>query len=75
VALMAPYPDRKPLDRIAGRASYKEIAVQRALGADWTTAYLMGWAVMDEIYDLAAQPDRPAVHEAARTITGKGEAW
>lgn len=57
--MMAPYPDKSALDRIAGAAAHKEITFQRALGADWTTAYQRGWKVLDEIYDLAAQPDRP----------------
>lgn len=70
MALMAPYPDRTALDRIAGAAAYKEIAFQRAfMGADWTTAYQRGWKVLDDIYDLAAQPDRPLFTMPLRSIT------
>lgn len=68
MSMMAPYPDRTAIDRIAGVAAYKEIAFQRMLGEGWETAYRRGWQVLDDIYDLAAAPDRPLITMGLRRI-------
>lgn len=54
--------------RISERAEYAELQVQRALGADWIDAYRASWRVMDEVYALVMEPERPAVYEAPRMI-------
>ncbi len=54
--------------RVSEKAQYAELRVQRAFGEDWTTAYTEAWRIMDEVYDLAMAPDRPAFHEAPRMI-------
>lgn len=61
--------------QISERASYAELRVQRAFGADWMTAYGEAWRVMDEVYDLALAPDRAAVHLPARMISNPNSTW
>lgn len=47
--------------RIAGKASLKELTAARALGFDGVDAYIRAWRVLDEVYGLCRAPDRPAV--------------
>lgn len=61
--------------RISERASYDELRVQRAFGEDWITAYGNAWRVMDEVYDLALAPDKPAVYLPARVLSKSNAGW
>lgn len=61
--------------RVSERVQYMEVAAQRALGADWITAYTAAWRIMDEVYDLVLAPDRPAFHEAPRMISNPNSTW
>lgn len=61
--------------RISNRVQYAELRAQRALGADWITAYTEAWRVMDEVHDLVLAPDRPAVHLPARMISNPNSRW
>lgn len=58
--------------RISGLVAAQETLFQRQLGADWTTAYAEGWAIMDETYEAVIQPERSVTYLGLRTITGKG---
>lgn len=55
--------------RVSNRVQCAEALAQRALGADWTTAYTEAWRIMDEVYDLVLAPDRPAFHMPMRYIS------
>jgi hypothetical protein len=61
--------------RVSEAAQDAEVAAQRALGADWITAYTAAWRIMDEVYDLVLAPDRPAVHMPAKMISNPNSKW
>lgn len=58
---------------IAGKVMSAEVLSQRALGADWLTAYTEAWKTYDDTLELVYSDDgyRLAVHLEARIITGK----
>ena len=58
--------------RIAAKASFKELAAARALGYDPIDAYIRCWRTLDEVYAAAFKPDRPAVWQEAKIICNRG---
>ena len=57
---------------ISGKIIAAEILAQRMLGAEWIDAYARAWAIGEDAYNLILDPhDKPAVHLAPRTITGR----
>lgn len=57
--------------KIAGKASLKELANARALGYDPVDAYIRCWRVLDEVYAAAFEIERPAVWQTARVVIGR----
>lgn len=55
--------------RVSNRVQCAEALAQRALGADWITAYTEAWRVMDEVYDLVLASERPALYMPMRYIS------
>jgi hypothetical protein len=66
-------PQQHFAERIAERVQYAEVRNQRALGADWVTAYTEAWRIMDEVYDLVLAPDRPVAFLGLRMISNRTE--
>lgn len=54
--------------RVADGVGKMEREFQRAVGSDYTSAYLADWATTAVTYKMLLADHRPAVHEPARII-------
>lgn len=60
--------------RIADKTGAQERQFQRAMGADWESAYLADWATTAVTYKMLLADHRPAVHLPARNIRNPNSA-
>lgn len=57
--------------KISAKIYFKELAASRALGCDGITARVSALRAMDQTYARAFEPERPAVWQRPRTVTGR----